>query len=229
MNVFEFWGEAVSASLVGLLERFFGFLPILFGALIVFLIGLIVASVCRHVVAKVIASLRVDRAFERTAIWRKLKESSLEVTLSAFIGEVVRWFLVLVALMAATDIMGLSQVTIFLNSVIMYLPNVIVAVIVLSIAFLLGNFTANVVSGSTRAAGVVSAAFLGTLSKWSIVIFGLLAALLQLGIAPVLVSTIFTGIIGALALAIGLAFGLGGKEEAAQVLKKIREELSNNN
>ena len=131
--------------------------------------------------------------------------------------------------MAATDIMGLSQVTIFLNSVIMYLPNVIVAVIVLSIAFLLGNFTANVVSGSTRAAGVVSAAFLGTLSKWSIVIFGLLAALLQLGIAPVLVSTIFTGIIGALALAIGLAFGLGGKEEAAQVLKKIREELSNNN
>jgi hypothetical protein len=145
---------------------------------------------------------------------------------AGFFGGLVKWFLILVFLMAATDILGLNQVTDFLNSILLYIPNVVVAVIILAVVFLVGNFVYVVVKGSTKAAGVMSATLLATISKWSIIIFGLLAALIQLGIATSLVSTIFIGIVAMLSLAGGLDFGLGGKEEAQMILKKLREEIS---
>jgi len=133
-----------------------------------------------------------------------------------------------VFLMASVDILGLDQVTSFLGSILLYIPNVVVAVIILAVVFLVGNFVYNIVKGSTRAAGVVSATMLATISKWSIIIFGIFAALIQLAIASSLVSTIFIGIITMLSLAGGLAFGLGGRDEAALILKKIRQELTEN-
>jgi hypothetical protein len=138
----------------------------------------------------------------------------------------VKWFLILVFLMAAANILQLTQVTNFLNSIIFYIPNVVVAVVILAIVTLVGNFVYGVVRGSSRAAGMVSATFLAAISKWAIIIFGIFAALIQLGVAGTLVSTIFIGIVAMLALAGGLAFGLGGKEEAALLLRKIREELT---
>jgi hypothetical protein len=109
--------------------------------------------------------------------------------------------------------------------VILYIPNIVIATIILSIAFLLGNFVYHAVRSSTKVAGIVSASFLGAVARWAIIVFGILAALLQLGIASSLVNIIFTGLIGALALASGLAFGLGGKEEAALILKDLRENI----
>jgi len=131
--------------------------------------------------------------------------------------------------MAATDILQLTQVTAFLNSILLYIPNVVVAVIILAIVVLVGNFVYSIVKGSTKAAGVMSATMLATISKWAIIIFGVLAALLQLGIAASLVNTIFIGIVAMLTLAGGLAFGLGGKEEAANILRKLREEIGTRN
>jgi hypothetical protein len=108
----------------------------------------------------------------------------------------------------------------------LYLPNIVVATIILTIAFLLGNVVYTIVRSSTRAAGVMNASLLATIIKWAIVIFGLLAALIQLGIATSLVNTIFIGLISAVSLAVGLAFGLGGREEAALILKKIRQNVT---
>jgi len=226
MNGIQTWGEAITVSLLGLWERFIMFVPALVGAIIVFVVGWIVASVLGKLIEKLIKSIKVDQALEKVGFNKKLGEVGISETVSEFIGGLVKWFLVLVFLMAATDILGLVQVTSFLNSIIFYIPNVVVAVVVLAIAFLVGNFVYNVVKGSTRAAGVMSATLLATISKWAIIIFGLLAALIQLGIAVSLVNTIFIGIISALAIAIGLSFGLGGKEEAAMIIKKVREEIT---
>lgn len=226
MNGIQTWGEAITASLIGLWERFIVFIPALIGAIIVFVVGWIVASVLGKLIERAIKSIKVDQALEKVGFNKKLGEVGISETVSEFIGGLVKWFLILVFLMAATDILGLVQVTGFLNSIIFYIPNVVVAVVVLAIAFLVGNFVYNVVKGSTRAAGVMSATLLATISKWAIIIFGLLAALIQLGIAVSLVNTIFIGIISALAIATGLAFGLGGKEEAATIIKKVREEIS---
>lgn len=226
MNGIQTWGEAITVSLIGLWERFIMFIPALIGAIIVFVVGWIVASILGKLIEKLIKSIKVDQALEKVGFNKKLGEVGISETISELIGGIVKWFLILVFLMAATDILGLVQVTGFLNSIIFYIPNVVVAVVVLAIAFLVGNFVYNVVKGSTRAAGVMSATLLATISKWAIIIFGLLAALIQLGIAVSLVNTIFIGIVSALAIAAGLAFGLGGKEEAAMIIKKVREELT---
>lgn len=226
MNSIQNWGDAISMALLSLWERFANFLPSLIGALTVLLVGLIVASILGKIAERIIGTFKVDRAVEKIKLTDKMKEVGIKVNISKFFGELVRWFLILVFLMASADILGLSQVTNFLNSIILYIPNIVVAVVMLSIAFLLGNFTHDIVRSSVRMTGIVSASLLAAISKWAIIIFGLLAALIQLGIAESLANTIFIGIVAALSLAIGLAFGLGGKEEAALILRKIRKSIS---
>jgi len=226
MGSVQTWGEAITMSLIGLWERFFGFLPSLLGALLVFFFGLIVAVALGKVAEKMIALLRIDQIIEKMKFGEKFKEAGIQIKVSKFFGELVKWFLVLVFLMASTDILNLTQVSEFLNSVILYIPNIVIATIILSVAFLLGNFVFHTVRSSTRVAGVVSASFLAIVAKWAIIIFGLLAALIQLGIAASLVNTIFIGLVAAFSIAFGLAFGIGGKEEAALLLKKIREDLT---
>lgn len=229
MNPIQTWGEAITSSLIDLWMRSVGFLPALIGALLVFFLGLIAAVALGKAAEKFIGVLKVDQVLEKMKIGEKFKGAGIKISISRFFGGLVKWFLILVFLMAATDILGLSQVTAFLNSIILYIPNLVVATIILAIAFLLGNFVYNIVRHSTRAAGVMSATLLAAISKWAIVIFGLLAALVQLGIAVSLVNTLFIGVIAALALAAGLAFGLGGKDEAAAIIKKLREEISERN
>ena len=225
MNPVQTWGQAIANSLIDLWLRFVTFVPTLIGALLVFLIGLVIASVIGKTIERVIKALRVDQAIDRMNIAESLKEHGIETTFSEFLGKFVQWFLVLVFLMAATDILGLKQVTSFLDNIVSYLPNVVVATIILTIAFLLASVVFKIVRGSTKAAGVMSAALLATMIKWAIMIFGILAALIQLGIATSLVNTIFIGLVSAFSLAIGLAFGLGGREEAALILKKIRLDI----
>jgi hypothetical protein len=226
MNGIQTWGEAITVSLTGLWNRLFVLIPALIGAIVIFVVGWIVASILGKLVERLIKTIKIDQALEKVGFNKKLDEVGISETVSGLIGGIVKWFLILVFLMAATDILGLIQVTSFLNSIIFYIPNVVVAVVVLAVAFLVGGFVYNVVKGSTRAAGVMSATLLATISKWAIIIFGLLTALIQLGIAVSLVNTIFIGIVSALSLAIGLSFGLGGKDEAAAILRKLKEELS---
>lgn len=226
MNGVQTWGEAITASLFGLWQSFVGILPALIGALVVFIAGWIIASVLGKAVEKLIQALKIDQALRRIGQGSWLSEIGISSDIAALFGGIVKWFLVLVFLMAATDILQLTQVTEFLNSIVLYIPNVVVAVVILAVVVLVGNFVYSVVKGSTAAAGVMSATMLAAISKWAIIIFGILAALLQLGIASSLVSTIFIGFVAMLALAGGLAFGLGGREEAAMILRKLREEIS---
>lgn len=223
MNGVQTWGEAITVSLLNLGEKFISFFPTLLGAILVFVAGWIIASVLGKLVEKMLEHAHVDKAMAKMGYSKKNGYS-----ISEFLGGLIKWFLVLVFLMAATDILHLSQITIFLNNIVMYLPNVVVAVIILTIVFLVGNFVYNIVKGSTRAAGVMSATLLATVSKWAIIVFGIFAALIQLGIASSLVNTIFIGLVGMLSLAGGLAFGLGGRDEAARILVKLREEITEN-
>jgi hypothetical protein len=228
MNGAETWGEAITISLLNMSEKFLNFFPTFFGAVLVFLAGWVVAVTMGKLVEKAIRSMRVDHALEKLGLRKRMGRISNGFTVAEFFGGLLKWFLILVFLMAATDILKLNQVTSFLNSVILYLPNVMVSVVILSVVFLLGNFVYDVVKGSTAAAGVMSATLLAAISKWSIMVFGFFAALVQLGVASTLVNTIFIGIVAMISLAGGLAFGLGGRDEAAFILKRIREEITEN-
>jgi hypothetical protein len=201
-------------------------LPALVGAILVFVAGWIVAVALGKAVEHIVKIIRVDDVVEKAGTKGRLRKAGVELNIAKFFGGLVKWFLILVFLMAATDILHLVQVTSFLNSIVLYLPNVIVAAVIMAVAFLVGNFTYAVIKGSTKIAGIVSATLLATITKWAIVIFGLLAALIQLGVASSLINTIFIGFVAMLALAGGLAFGLGGKDEAALILKKLRHEIT---
>ncbi len=226
MNSVQTWGEAITLSLLNLWERFIAFLPALVGAILVFVAGWIVAVALGKAVEHIVKIIRVDDVVEKAGTKGRLRKAGVELNIAKFFGGLVKWFLILVFLMAATDILHLVQVTSFLNSIVLYLPNVIVAAVIMAVAFLVGNFTYAVIKGSTKAAGIVSATLLAVITKWAVVIFGLLAALIQLGVASSLINTIFIGFVAMLALAGGLAFGLGGKDEAALILKKLRHEIT---
>ena len=228
MNSVQTWGEAITLSLLNLWERFVNFLPALLGAVLVFVAGWIVAVALGKAVEHIVKVIRIDDVIEKAGTKGRLRKAGVDLNVAKFFGGLVKWFLILVFLMAATDILHLMEVTSFLNSIVLYLPNVIVAAVILAIAFLIGTFAYAVIKGSTKVAGIVSATLLATIAKWAIVIFGLLAALIQLGVASSLINTIFIGFVAMLALAGGLAFGLGGKDEAAMILKKLRREITEN-
>ena len=219
------WTEVVTASLQALWIGFVSFLPVFLGAIIVFIIGWIIAVLLGKLTAQIVRSLRIDQILEKMGFRKSLEKANLKLDSGNFFGELVRWFFIIVFLMASTDILGLSEVTIFLKTVLLYIPQLLVAVIILLIAVLVSNFLQKLVKASVEAAGLKSANFLGIVTKWSILVFAFLAALLQLGIVPSLIQTLFTGFIAALTLGIGLSFGLGGKDIAAEFLNDMKKSV----
>ena len=144
----------------------------------------------------------------------------------AFIGGLVKWFVIVVFLIAAFEILGLTQVNLFLQEVVLaYLPRVLVAALVLLVSGVVGDVTERIVVAAAKTAEVSSAHFAGSIAKWAIWIFGILVALSQLGIAAQFSQTLFTGVVIALSLAIGLSFGLGGQETAGRFIERLRGEM----
>jgi hypothetical protein len=142
------------------------------------------------------------------------------------LARLVKWFVIIVFLMWALQVLALTPVTLFLQQVVIsFLPQVIVAVLIVLIGAVLAEVMQNVVTGAARAAGIRSAGFAGALARWSIWIFAIAVALSQLGIGAQYFQTLFMGIVVALALAFGLSFGLGGQEAAARFIEKTREQM----
>lgn len=218
--------DVIQASVLGLWNSILAYLPNVLGAVLVFLIGVIVAAVLQTVVVKVVQLLRIDELVAKLELKASLEKVGIRLHVGKLLGWIVKWFFIIVALVAATDILGWSQVTNYLQEVVLYIPNVIVAVIILLAGILLATFVRNVVKTAVDAAELASADFLSGIAKWAILLFSFMAALVQLQIAPGLINTLFTGLVAMLALGGGLAFGLGGKEHASRVLDKLRRDLS---
>lgn len=221
------WGAAVVNSLTSLWLDFISFLPSLIAAVVVFIVGWAIALAVGRVVEKVLVMLRVNQAFENVqGLKNAAARANLKINIPHLVGEVVKWFLIIVTLLAATDILGLQEVSEFLRSVLFYIPNVVVAAIILLIALVLANFVQRTVVASVSAAGFSTGSAIATISKWAIIVFGLFAALLQLNVAVTLIQTFLTAFFAMLALAGGLAFGLGGKDIAAKWLQRAENDLT---
>lgn len=203
-------------------------LPSILAAVIIFVIGWVVGVVLYRVVVQVVKVLRIDDALKAAGLNDVAKEAGFNLDIGVFLGTLVKWFAIIVFLVAALDVLGLSRVTIFLQQVVLlYLPQVIVAVLILILAAVVAEVAKGLVAGSARAAGAHAANLAGTVAKWAIWLFAILAALNQLGVATEFVQTLFTGLVVALALAFGLSFGLGGKEAAARTIERVRSEIAN--
>ena len=217
--------DIVRNSLLTLWTGVAGFVPRLVAAFVVFLVGWLIAHVMGRLAYHVVRVLHLDGALTKVGFRRAWERSGFRLDTPMLFYELVKWFFVIVFLMAATNILGLGEVTNFLRSVLLYLPNVIVAAVILLIGILVANFFEGLVKASVKAAGLVSANFLGVLAKWSVFVFALLIALAQLKVADDIIKIVVTGLIAAAALAAGLAFGLGGVKHAEQMIGDMRKKI----
>lgn len=223
----QIWGDAITGAFQSVWVGVIAFLPNFIVAIVIIILGWIIAALVGKVVAQLIKSARLDNALEQAGFDAVLKRASVALDSGAFIGGLVKWFIIAVSFMAALEVLKLSQVSIFLQeNIIRYIPNVIISVFVLLVAIIAADFVQKLVVVSVKAAQIRSAHFIGALTKWTIWIFAFFIILPQLGIAGEFIGTLYTGIVTALALAFGLAFGLGGQEAAARFIEKVRHEIT---
>lgn len=224
--MFEIWSLSLRESFSNLGEGVIAFIPDLIVALVIFVVGWAIGSLLGQVVNQIIKSLKIDNLLRSAKVDEVLRRAGFGLDSGRFVGDLIEWFVIIVFLVASLDVLGLTQVTAFLSQVVLlYLPQVIIAVLILLVAVVIAAAMQKVVVGAAMAAGVRSANFLGSVTKWAIWIFAVLMALFQLGIAAPFVQTLFTGLIVALSLAFGLSFGLGGQQAAAGFIEKMREEI----
>lgn len=223
-------GAVLANSLQNLWAGVIGFLPELIVALVIFVVGWVIAALLARAVEQIVGAVKLDSALRGAGMEAALTRAGFTLNSGRFVGELVKWFIIVVFLVAALDVLRLDQVTLFLRQVVLgYLPQVIVAVLIMLVAVVIAEAMRKVVVGSAKAANIQSAGFLGAVTKWAIWIFALLAALLQLGIAVTFLQTLFTGVVVALSLAFGLAFGLGGQQAAGRYLEHLQSEMKDRN
>ena len=201
------------------------FIPSFIGALIVLIIGLIVAAVFGSVVEQIVKSIKLDALLKKIGLGTYVERGGIKLDSGKFLGKIVYWFFVIVFILAVTNILGLGVFSDFLKQVLLYIPNIIVAALIIVATFAVANFLKTLVSASVMSAKLHASNFSGVFVWWVIVIFGLITALMQVGINVYVLQTIITGVVAMLALAGGLAFGLAGKDYAGRLIDKMRQNL----
>ena len=223
--VVQNWADVAVASLQQLWFSFVGFLPEVVGAIVVFIVGLIVAAGLGMLVEKVLDTLRLTPLVNKTGVDEYFRRGGLELNVSRFFGRLTYWFIVIAFFLAATDILRFNALSGFLQSVLLYIPRIAVAVLIMLAAAVVANFLKTAVRASVMSAKMHSAKFLAALTWWAVIVFGLLAALSQLGIAVTIINIILTGFVVMLALAGGIAFGLGGRDYASYLVNRLKEDV----
>lgn len=218
------FNAAVAESLQDILARVIGFIPNLVGAAVILVVGWIVAALLEWAVDNVIRAVGLQTLFERVKVEDVVKKAEAKKDTTALIAAVVKWIILLVAFVAAADALNLPQISEFLNRILDYVPSVVASAAILIIGTIFAHFMAKVVAGVIKASNLHFPDLVGSTTRYAILIFTILAALSQLGIATAFLQTLFTGFVGALAIAGGLAFGLGGQGTAKEWLEKFRKE-----
>ncbi len=200
-------------------------LPRIGVAVIVLIVGFILANVLKTAVLRGVRLLKVDELLEQLEIKKMLEKTGLTIDTGEILAFLVKWVVVIMALIASADILEWHQITVFLSAVVAYIPNVLIAVVILIVGVMVANLLENLIRSALTATKMKSAGFASGIAKWSLLVFSFMAALIQLGIARELIQTLFTGFVAMVALAGGLAFGLGGRDHAKKVLEYLEKDL----
>ena len=224
--MFNTWGATLQTAFQGLWAGVIMFIPNLIVAIIIVLIGWAIGVIICKAIEKLFTAIKFDEALRKTGFENLVHRAGMKLNSGKFIGKLIEIFVVVAFLIAAFNVLGLTQVTAFLSQVMLgFLPSLIIAVLILLVGAIVGDVLGRIVMASAMTAGLTSAKILGKVSKWAVWVFAILVALSQMGIAGSFIQTIFTGFVVALSLAIGLSFGLGGQEAASDTIKRIREEV----
>jgi small-conductance mechanosensitive channel len=196
------------------LSAFFSYLPQLIGAIVILIVGYVVARALQAIVGRVLQGIGFDRWMERGGIKQFFDRAETNQTPVSILGALVFWFVFIIAITMAADALGIPQVSAVLAQLIAYIPSIIAAILILILAALLANFISGIVRGAT------GSDILSSIARYAIIVYAVFAALTQLGIAVQLTANTFLIVLGAVALAAAIAFGIGGREVARDILEK---------
>lgn len=220
-------GQVIAVSLQGLYERLISFVPVLVIAIVVLILGWIIGGGLGSLVGKILEMIKIDNLANTLGMDKLSARTGKKLSIAAFGNWLVKWFFIVATFVAAADILGLSQVSSFLYAkVIPYFGHVIVAVAIMLIGMVAANFLQGVVRHSLHAGGLHTTDTLALITKWAVLVFAFLAVLSELGVATSFLKDLFRAFVAMLAIAGGLAFGLGGRDHAEKILDSIEKDLS---
>ena len=196
------------------------FIPRVVGFLVILIVGLILATLVSRALTLVLRKVGFDRMANRIGLSRFEQRMGITLDPAGILGKIVYWFILLIFLVPAADALGLPAVSNILNTLVAYIPNVFVAILVLFLGTLAATFVADLVRGAVASANIGSPRIFAGIARWAIIGFSALVALEQLQISTSLINELFGGIVAAMAIAFGLAFGLGGQEAARRWLAR---------
>lgn len=220
------WSTVTLVALQSAWQGFLLFLPRLIGSIVIFVIGWFFSIGVGKLTAEVLKRLKFNQIFEKTGWEEALEKAEVKVNPAEFVGAIIKWILVIIFLLASVEILGFVQFADFLKRIVSWLPNLIVATAIFVVAVILADIFEKLIKAGVKKIEVGYTKFLGIAVKWAVYIFAGLAILLQLGVTPTLINTLVRGFVGMIALAFGLAFGLGGKDAAARTIEDLRHKIS---
>ncbi len=197
------------------------FIPKFLAGAIILLIGVIVASLLKQVVLSLFKTLKVETFLKKYGV----PEAKDEFSWSNILSEIVRWFVIIVFLIPTADVWGLPRIITVLNEFLNYLPNVFVSAVIAMVGFVFARLSHDVILASVKGVDSQTASTIASVTRWAINVFVILAVLSQLGVATDLIRILFTGLVAMLAIAGGIAFGLGGQDSAKDVVEGLRSRL----
>ena len=212
------WGTAFMTSMAAALALLLGGIPKLIAFALILIVGWIIAAAVGGVVTRLLRTIDFERLAERSGLRGFVRQMGMQMTASQLIGDIAKWFIRLIALVVAFDALGLPAVSQVLQNLLLWLPNLVVAIVTLVIGGLAATALSRLVRGATSEAGFANPDLLATITSVAVWAFAVLIAVNQIGIAANIVNILFTGVVAATALAAGLAFGLGGREVANEIL-----------
>ena len=218
------WNTLIVEPVTQMLTRIMAYLPVLLGALVILIVGWIVAKTIRRLVDWLLKTVRFDALADKAGISEILRKGNLEVSAREVVSSIVYWLIIIMVLVMTVDALGMPKSSDILAGLFAYVPKVIAALLVLIVAMFLANFVSGIVRTAAGNANLPKPQILAGVSRWAIIIFAVTISLEQLGIAPLLVTATFNIILGGVVLALALAFGLGGKDAAAKYLEELRQK-----
>jgi hypothetical protein len=220
------WGNLIVEPVREMLAKIMAYLPLLLGALLILIVGWIIARIIRSMVNGVLKVARFDALADKAGISEVLRKGDIKTTAREVVSSLVYWLIIIMVLVMAANALGLPKASDILSSLFAYVPKVIAALLVLVVAMFLANLVSGIVQIAAANAHLPKPDLLAKISRWAIIIFAVTISLAQLGIAALLVTTTFNIILGGIVLALALAFGLGGKDAAAKYLEELKQERS---
>jgi hypothetical protein len=220
------WKNLVVEPVTQMLTKIMAYLPVLLGALVILIVGWIVAKAIKRLVDWLLKLVRFDVLADKAGISEILRKGNLDISAREVLSSIVYWLIVIMVLVMTVDALGLPKASDILASLFAYVPKVIAALLVLVVAMFLATFVSGIVRTAAGNANLPKPELLAGISRWAIIIFAVTIALEQLSIAPLLVTATFNIILGGIVLALALAFGLGGKDAAAKYLEELKQKRS---